>query len=71
MIVGMHRAFSAARAGQDLVGPRRDDLVRVHVCLGARAGLPNDEGKLLVQLTLGDLLGGLGDRFTELLGQQA
>ncbi len=65
MIVGMDRRLPAARAGQHLVGAPGNDLVDVHVGLGAAAGLPDNERELLVELAGGDLgrsgLDGVGD----------
>lgn len=66
MVVGMDRLFGAHGAAQDLDGAVRDDFVGVHVGLGARAGLPNNEGEVVEQLQVSDLLGGLLDGSTDL-----
>jgi hypothetical protein len=50
MVIGMDGAFAAALSGQQFVGIARDHLIDVHVRLGAGAGLPDDERKLVVQL---------------------
>jgi hypothetical protein len=69
VVVGMDRGLAAAGAGEDLVGAAGDDLVRVHVRLRAAAGLPDDEGELVVELAVDDFLrGGVdggGDGFVE------
>jgi hypothetical protein len=50
---------------EHLDGPVGDHLVGVHVCLGAGARLPHDEGEMVVELTVDDLLGGGGDGLAE------
>ena len=62
VIVRVHRRFAAALAAERLVGEARDDLVGVHVRLGAGAGLPDDERELVVVLALHHLGGRGGDR---------
>ena len=57
----MDRRFAAAGAREDLVGASGDDLVGVHVRLGARAGLPDHQREMIHQRAVGDLLGGLAD----------
>src|SRR6185369_5450648 len=63
---GMHGGLAAALPGQDLVRPARDHLVGVHVRLRARAGLPDDERELAVEVAARDLGRGLLDRFGEI-----
>ena len=48
VVVGVHGRLAAALPAQQLVGPVGDDLVGVHVGLGAGAGLPDDERELVV-----------------------
>jgi hypothetical protein len=56
VVVGVDRVpVPAAGAGQ-LVGAVGDHLVDVHVGLGARAGLPDDQREVLVELPLDHLL---------------
>jgi hypothetical protein len=66
MVVGVDRRLAAAIAGQDLVGAARDHLVGVHVRLGARSGLPDDERKLVVVHAARDLARRLLDRLAQL-----
>ena len=66
MIVGVDRLLAAALARQDLVGASRDHFVRVHVRLGARAGLPDDERELAVEVAARDFRRGLLDDFGDL-----
>ena len=65
VVVGVHQRFFAARAAQHFVGAIGDDLVGIHVGLGARPGLPNHQGKFVVQFSFGDFGGrcddGVGD----------
>lgn len=66
VVVGVDGLLGAHGATQDLNGTVRDNLVAVHVGLGAGAGLPHDQGEVVEQLALGDLGGGLLDRLTNL-----
>ena len=45
--------------------PVRDDLVCVHVCVGARAGLPYGDRELIIQLALDYLRGSVGGCVSE------
>ena len=65
VIVGMDRRLVAARAAQSFAGDIRDHLVRVHVRLRARSGLPHGEGELRVQLACGHGLRRILDRIGE------
>ncbi len=56
MVVGMHGLLRAHHPAEHLDGAIRDDLVRVHVALRARAGLPNHKRKLLIELAVDHLL---------------
>ena len=71
VIVRVNRLLAAALARQLLVGAPRDHLVGVHVGLRARAGLPDDERELAVEIAPGDLRGRLLDRFGNLRLQTA
>ena len=66
MVVGVDRRLAAALAGQDLVGAAGDHLVGVHVRLGARPGLPDDQRELAVEVAARDLARRLLDRLGEL-----
>ena len=57
----MNRVLRAEIAAQHLDRAVCDDLVGVHVGLGAGAGLPNRQRKMIVELAFGDLGGGDGD----------
>ena len=61
MIIRVHRCFGGHGAAQNLNRAVRDDLVRVHVGLSARPGLPNDQRKVIVKFAVDHLLGGLLD----------
>ncbi len=67
VIVGVDRLLAAAHAAEALDGEVRQDLVHVHVRLGARAGLPDDEREFVIVLALDDVLRRAGNR----LGQGA
>ena len=62
VVVGVDRALAAARTTGQLVGASGDDLIDVHVALGAAAGLPDHQRKLIVVLTMKDLVRGLFDQ---------
>ena len=70
MVVGMDRRFGAETAAQHLDGAVGDDLIGVHIGLGAGAGLPDGQGKVIVELAVDHFLGGsddgLADRAVEL-----
>ena len=66
MVVGVDRLLAAALAGQDLVGAAGDHLIGVHVRLGARSGLPDDQRELVVEVAARDFGGRLLDRLGEL-----
>ena len=50
------------RLARNRVSAIGDDLVDIHVRLGAAAGLPDGEGKLRVELAGRDLIADLGDQ---------
>ncbi|MNJ60355.1 hypothetical protein D3C77_560780 [compost metagenome] len=62
VVVGVHRALAAALAGGDLVGATGDHFVDVHIALGAAAGLPDHQRKLVVVLAVQHFVGGLFDQ---------
>lgn len=62
MVVGVDRLLAAHGSAQDLNCTVGDDLVGIHVGLGARAGLPDNEREMVNQLEVGNLSGGLLDR---------
>ena len=53
------------------VGPVGDDLVGVHVRLRARAGLPDDQRKIVIEFTVDDFLRRLIDGAGNVLFQLA
>jgi hypothetical protein len=57
----MDRFFGAEGLAELLVGPVGDYLVEVHVRLGTGAGLPHDEGEVLIQGPRENLITDLGD----------
>ena len=65
MVVRVNGSLGAHLAAQHLDGAVRDHLIGVHVGLGARAGLPDDQREMVVQLPLDHLIGGLEDGLTQ------
>ena len=53
---------NASVAARQLIGATRDHLVDVHIALRAAAGLPDDQRKLVVVLTMQNLIRGLLDQ---------
>ena len=66
VVVGVDRLLRAHLAAQHLDGAVRDHLVGVHVRLGARAGLPDDQREMVVELAVDHLLRRLDDGLAEL-----
>ncbi len=66
VVVRVDRGFRAHLAAQHFDGAIGDDFVGVHVGLGAGAGLPDDEGEVIVELALDHLLGGGDDGLAEI-----
>src|SRR6185436_12420724 len=58
-----HRLLAAQLAAQKLDGAIGQDLVDVHIALGARTGLPDIERELVIKLARYRLVGRLDDRF--------
>jgi hypothetical protein len=65
MVVGVDGRFPAAHAGQHFIGAPGDHLVGVHVRLGARSGLPDDQRELVVEVASSHFGRGLLDRLGE------
>ena len=61
MVVGMHRRLGAARGPHQFIGAVGHHLVDVHVGLGSRSGLPDDKREVIVEMPVGDVLGGGDD----------
>ena len=61
LVVRVAQRLGAEAAAEDFDRAVGDDLVGVHVGLGARAGLPDDQREMIVELALGDLLSGPDD----------
>jgi hypothetical protein len=66
VVVGVDGLLGAHVAAQHLDGAVGDDLVGVHVGLGAGTGLPDDQREVFVELAGCDLGGGLLDGLTDL-----
>ena len=56
MVVGVYGLLRAHCPAEHLDGAIRDDLIRVHVALRARPGLPDDQGELVIELAIDHLL---------------
>jgi len=70
VVIGVHRRFAAADAGEDFIGAAGDDFIGVHIGGGARPGLKDVHRKLVIELALGDFHGGLVDSVGEPAVQQ-
>ncbi len=62
VIVGMDRLLRSHLAAGNFDRAVGDDLVHVHVGLGAAAGLPDAERELIIQLAGDDFVGRLDDK---------
>ena len=71
VVVRVHGGLRAELAPRDLDRPVRDDLVHVHVGLGARPRLPHVEGEVVVEGAGEDLVGGRDDQVRQRPVQQA
>ena len=71
MVVRMHRLPRAEMMAEDLVGAVGDDLIRVGVRGGSRAGLENIDHEIPVEFPFLDFLGGLLDRAGQTCLQEA
>ena len=65
VVVRMDRLLRAHDAAERLDRPVRDHLIGIHVGLGARAGLPDRQRKVVVELAGNDLVGGGDDRLAD------
>ena len=66
VVVGVDRLLRAQDAAEHLDRAVGDHLVGVHVGLGARAGLPDDQREMIVELAFGHFLRGLDDGLADL-----
>lgn len=67
VVIGVDGLLAAHLAAEDLNSPVGDDLVGVHVGLGTGTGLPDDEGEVIQELAVGNLLGSLLNSLANLL----
>ena len=61
VVVGVDGFLAALLAAQNFNGAVRDDLVGIHIGLGAGTGLPDHQGEFGIPCAVGDFAGGLGD----------
>ena len=71
VVVRMHGFLRALLTAERLDGAVRNHLVGIHVRLRARTRLPDDERKMIVELTLDDVLRRFNDRVAELFVELA
>ncbi len=71
VIVGMDRLFRSHLAAGNFDGAVGDDLVHIHVGLGAAAGLPDAQRELIVELAGDHFVGGLHDQLCFVCGKFA
>ena len=71
VIIRVHRLLGAHLAAEYLDGAVGDDLIRIHVGLGAGPGLPDDKGEVLIELAVDHFVGGLDDGLAEFLVELA
>jgi hypothetical protein len=57
--------FAAARGAEELAGAIGDELVGVHVCFSAGAGLPDCQGKVVDEVEGGVFAGDTDDCVAE------
>ena len=69
MVIGMNRRFRAERRAEMFIGAVGDDFVDIHICLGARTGLPDAEGEMRVERAGEDVIGGEGDGVGQMRGE--
>ena len=69
VVVGMDRLAGAELTTHQLTGPIGHHLIDVHIARGARAGLKNINGELVVEFAFPHFLGGRLDGFTASLIQ--
>jgi hypothetical protein len=61
MVVGVDRCLGAERRPHQLVGPVGNDFIDIHVGLGARPGLPDDQREMPIEAAVGHLLRRVGN----------
>ena len=66
----MNRFFASHRTAGNFNCTVADDLVGIHVGLGARTGLPNHKREMGVEFSRDDLVGGLNDQIASFLVQK-
>jgi hypothetical protein len=66
VVVGVNGLLAAHLPSEDLNGAIADDFIGVHVGLGAGAGLPDNQGEVVDQLEVGNLLSSLLDSLADL-----
>ncbi|MCY1173930.1 hypothetical protein D9M73_141130 [compost metagenome] len=71
VIVGVHGGLAATGVASQLVGATGDHFVDVHVALGATAGLPDHQRKLVIMVAGEHLVCGLLDQTGDIGGQVA
>ncbi len=71
VVVGMDGLLRTHHPAQHLDGAVRDDLVRIHVRLRARARLPDGEREMRVELAVDHFLRGSDDLLADILVEQA
>ena len=69
VIVGVNRRLAPQDPARQFDGPVGDHFVDVHVGLGAAAGHPDVQGKMVVQLARDDFLRGPNDQSGLICGQ--
>ncbi len=69
VVVGVHGRLRAAHSPGELDGPVGDDLVGVHVGLGAGAGLEHHQREVVVEAPRDHVVGRAGDEFGLVRGQ--
>ena len=62
VVIGSDRRLATQLTTQQLNGAVRHDLVDIHIALRARAGLPNVEREVVVELSCDHFVGGMHDR---------
>ena len=65
VVIGVNGFFTAHFAAENFDGAVGNNLVRVHVGLRARPGLPDDQRKLTGQRAVDNIIGGLNNRLTQ------
>jgi hypothetical protein len=66
VVIGVDRLLGAHLAAENFNGSVGNDLVRVHVGLGARAGLPDNKREVVQELALSNLSSSLLDSLADL-----